>query len=67
MTAEASSLTATARALLELADEEPLDYAEDPDAIDALVASNILEEETVTVYHLTAAGKAALAKARRAP
>ncbi len=57
-------LTPTARALLELAEDEPLDYAEDPDGIDALVAASLLEEETITVYCLTAAGKAALARAR---
>ena len=56
----------TERQLLEEADVHPLGIAEDPDAIEQLVAAGLLEEVTTVAYHLTPAGERALQNAKRA-
>jgi hypothetical protein len=63
------NLTETHWQLLELAREEPLMLAEDPDAIEELVAAGLLAKDEgelidLTLYPLTDAGRAVLARGR---
>ena len=60
------ALGETERLLLEEADLHPLDIAEDPDAIERLVADGLLEAVATIAYHLTPAGERALEDAKRA-